>query len=202
MIPRTVKIMWDEGIFINSSMLTWIYFLYTFILFFSFLVILAYNPIHSLLSLILVFFFSSLLLFSLGVDFLALYFLIIYAGAIAILFLFVSMMVNLGKKSGFKLYADNMRFEFLTIIVLFFNFVSMKSYFNLNLIFRFFRLLTKRFFSFHFLLNKYVLVYTIFFKKYFILFFLTGFLLLIAMCGIIFLLRNIKRRQRNDSGGI
>jgi len=55
------------------------------------------NPIYALLSLIAVFFNAILLLLTLKIEFLALTFLIIYVGAIAILFLFVIMMFNLKK---------------------------------------------------------------------------------------------------------
>jgi NADH-quinone oxidoreductase subunit J len=58
-------------------------------------VILLRNPIHSILCLILVFFNSAVLLMLLQVEFLGLMFLIIYVGAIAVLFLFVVMMLNI-----------------------------------------------------------------------------------------------------------
>jgi NADH-quinone oxidoreductase subunit J len=53
------------------------------------------NPIYSLLALITVFFLTAIILLSLKIEFLAMIFLIIYIGAIAILFLFVIMMFNL-----------------------------------------------------------------------------------------------------------
>ena len=59
------------------------------------MVISVVNPIHSVLFLILVFFNASGLLILLGVDFLAMIFLIVYVGAIAVLFLFVVMMLNI-----------------------------------------------------------------------------------------------------------
>lgn len=59
------------------------------------LVISATNPIHSVFFLILVFCFSAALLFLLHADFLAMIFLVVYVGAIAVLFLFVVMMLNL-----------------------------------------------------------------------------------------------------------
>lgn len=60
----------------------------------SFFVISSSNTIHSVLFLILVFFNSSILLILMGVEFLSLIFIIIYVGAIAVLFLFVIMMLN------------------------------------------------------------------------------------------------------------
>ena len=65
------------------------------ILAFSLLVILLPNPIYALICLILVFFTTALFLLSIQVNFLAMIYLIIYIGAIAILFLFVIMMFNL-----------------------------------------------------------------------------------------------------------
>lgn len=50
---------------------------------------------HSVLYLILVFFLSSLLLFIVGAEFLAIILLIVYVGAISILFVFVVMLLNL-----------------------------------------------------------------------------------------------------------
>nr|YP_007890643.1 NADH dehydrogenase subunit 6 [Jakoba bahamiensis]AGH24137.1 NADH dehydrogenase subunit 6 [Jakoba bahamiensis] len=57
-------------------------------------VISSTNPIHSVLYLILVFCSSSGLLLLLQVEFLAMVFIMIYVGAIAVLFLFVVMMLN------------------------------------------------------------------------------------------------------------
>lgn len=71
------------------------YILPTTILLLSFLVVLLPNPVHALISLILVFFSTALFLLSINVNFLAMIYLIIYIGAIAILFLFVIMMFNL-----------------------------------------------------------------------------------------------------------
>jgi NADH-quinone oxidoreductase subunit J len=59
------------------------------------MVIIAKNPLHSVLFLVLSFLSSSMLLFLFENEFLALFFLIIYLGAIAILFLFVVMMLDI-----------------------------------------------------------------------------------------------------------
>lgn len=61
---------------------------------FSFFVIMSKNPVHSILSLILVFFNAASLLIILGAEFLAMLFIIVYVGAVAVLFLFVIMMLN------------------------------------------------------------------------------------------------------------
>nr|QXT44722.1 NADH dehydrogenase subunit 6 [Nitellopsis obtusa] len=59
------------------------------------MVIRARNPVHSVLFLILVFCNTSGLLVLLGLDFFAIIFLVVYVGAIAVLFLFVVMMLNI-----------------------------------------------------------------------------------------------------------
>lgn len=57
-------------------------------------VFISENPVHSVLFLILTFCNASAILFLFNADFLALIFIIIYVGAIAVLFLFVVMMLN------------------------------------------------------------------------------------------------------------
>lgn len=59
------------------------------------MVIQARNPVYSVLFLILVFFNAAGLLVLLGLDFFAMIFLVVYVGAIAVLFLFVVMMLNI-----------------------------------------------------------------------------------------------------------
>jgi NADH-quinone oxidoreductase subunit J len=59
------------------------------------MVIQSKNPVHSVLFLILVFFNAAALLVLLGLDFFAMVLLVVYVGAIAVLFLFVVMMLNI-----------------------------------------------------------------------------------------------------------
>jgi len=61
----------------------------------SFMVIGSKNPLYSVLSLVSVFLLSSVLVFSLEAEFLALAFVLIYVGAIAILFLFIVIMLDI-----------------------------------------------------------------------------------------------------------
>ncbi len=65
------------------------------IIFSSLAVILLPNPMHALIALIFVFLATALLLLTLNLKFLGFIYLIIYIGAIAILFLFVIMLFNL-----------------------------------------------------------------------------------------------------------
>ncbi|NVJ99267.1 MAG: NADH-quinone oxidoreductase subunit J [Alphaproteobacteria bacterium] len=59
------------------------------------LVILAKNPVHSVLWLILAFFSSAGLFVLMGAEFLAMLLVIVYVGAVAVLFLFVVMMLDI-----------------------------------------------------------------------------------------------------------
>jgi NADH-quinone oxidoreductase subunit J len=65
------------------------------LLVFTCLVILSRNPAHSLFFLILVFVTASFSIILFGHDFIGLLFIIIYVGAISVLFLFVVMMLDL-----------------------------------------------------------------------------------------------------------
>lgn len=69
--------------------------LYILIIISAFSVILSKNTVQSVLYLILVFLLCSLFFIYVGADFIGLIILIVYIGAIAVLFLFVIMMLNL-----------------------------------------------------------------------------------------------------------
>ena len=88
----------------------------------SLLVVILPNPIYALICLILVFFNTALFLLSLNVNFLAMIYLIIYIGAIAILFLFVIMMFDLrelqqqtNKINDYSFLSISFSFCFLTL---------------------------------------------------------------------------------------
>ena len=59
------------------------------------LVVLARNPVHSVLWLILAFFNAAGLMILVGAEFIAMLLVIVYVGAVAVLFLFVVMMLNI-----------------------------------------------------------------------------------------------------------
>jgi NADH-quinone oxidoreductase subunit J len=61
----------------------------------GFMVISARNPVHSVLFLILAFFNSAALFLLLGAEFVAMILVIVYVGAVAVLFLFVVMMLDI-----------------------------------------------------------------------------------------------------------
>jgi NADH-quinone oxidoreductase subunit J len=65
------------------------------LIFSAILVISAQNPVHSVFFLVLVFLTSAFLLFLLEIEFVSLLFVLVYVGAIAVLFLFVVMMLDI-----------------------------------------------------------------------------------------------------------
>ena len=74
----------------------------------AFMVISARNPVHSVLYLILTFFNAAGLFLLTGAEFLAMILLVVYVGAVAVLFLFVVMMLDVDfaeLKSGALQYA-------------------------------------------------------------------------------------------------
>ncbi|MET3925323.1 NADH-quinone oxidoreductase subunit J [Devosia sp. 2618] len=74
----------------------------------SVMVISARNPVHAVLFLILTFFNASGLFMLAGAEFLALLLIVVYVGAVAVLFLFVVMMLDVdftSLRSGFLQYA-------------------------------------------------------------------------------------------------
>jgi NADH-quinone oxidoreductase subunit J len=82
------------------------------------LVIFARNPVHSVLWLIVSFFSASGLMLMTGAEFIALLLVIVYVGAVAVLFLFVVMMLDIDfaqLRSGFT---RNLPFGLLIALVL------------------------------------------------------------------------------------
>lgn len=82
--------MCDTGMIAAAS-----FYIFSFILLLSALcVITARNPVHSVLFLILAFFNASALFILLGAEFVGMILAIVYVGAVAVLFLFVVMMLD------------------------------------------------------------------------------------------------------------
>jgi len=68
----------------------------------TFMVITRYHPIHALLYLVVSFLAAAMVFLSLGSPFVAVLEVIVYAGAIMVLFIFVVMMLNLGKDTALQ----------------------------------------------------------------------------------------------------
>ncbi len=150
-------------------------------------VVFSSNPVHSVLFLIFTFFNVSILFLLSNAEFLAMTLIIVYVGAVAVLFLFVVMMLNINEvliKEGFLKYFP---FGFILITI-----------FLLELFFVFKDITLKNTSSSKMniseLLNKGntntesigMFLYT----DFFIVFQISGFLLLVAMIGAIVLAKN------------
>src|ERR1700739_1661289 len=74
---------------------TFFFYLFSFVMIASgFMVISARNPVHSVLFLILAFVNAAGLFVLMGAEFLAMILVVVYVGAVAVLFLFVIMMLD------------------------------------------------------------------------------------------------------------
>jgi NADH-quinone oxidoreductase subunit J len=150
-------------------------------------VVFSSNPVHSVLFLIFTFFNVAVLFLLSNAEFLAMTIVIVYVGAVAVLFLFVVMMLNINEvliKEGFLKYFP---FGFILITIflleLFFVFkdITLKntstSKMNIS------ELLDKG-------NNNTESIGMFLYTDFFIVFQISGFLLLVAMIGAIVLAKN------------
>ena len=150
-----------------------------------------FNPIYSLLSLILVFLFSLIYLTFLKIKFLSIVYLLVYVGAIIILFLFVIMMLSLE-----SIFYNLSKEYWLVLTTFFFLKISVFSFFIIEFGFErysifYFRQFNQAyaynniFLESIFFSNDSLLFNTILYSQYFFLFVLLGFILLIGMISSI-----------------
>ena len=154
------------------------YFFSFIIIISSIMVVSSKNPVHSVLFLIFAFFNSAALFLMLGAEFIAMMLVVVYVGAVAVLFLFVVMMLNIKVteiKKGFQRYlpfgiAVGLILLIELIIVLNFDFKDVK--FNNG--------------NFNIMSNTHM-IGSILYTDYIHLFQISGLILLIAMIGAIVL---------------
>jgi NADH-quinone oxidoreductase subunit J len=79
----------------------------------------ARNPVHSVLWLILAFFSAAGLFVLIGAEFIAMLLVVVYVGAVAVLFLFVVMMLDIDFDQLKKGFLNYVPFGFLLVVVLF-----------------------------------------------------------------------------------
>ena len=177
------------------------YFLSSFCVSSSFFVIFSKNPVYSVFFLILTFSNVSALLFLLRLEFLPIIFIVIYVGAIAVLFLFVMLMLNI-KVAQIKV--DNANYIFLGFVfaVIFilelfflvrFEIVPLSIPEKQHITFLFdltFICSFSDFFAWHYTEHNGRFFGQVLFSEYFILFIVCGFILLFAMIGTIVLTLN------------
>lgn len=172
-----------------------VYFLYFFILLSCLCVISSNNPIYSILYLVVVFILTSFLFILYDLHFLGLMLMIVYLGAVIVLFLFIVMLLNI-KVLELRRSINYYPFFFFFYHYFCFFFINNENKFSGS----FFEILKNQLFFqiiFNFSLNDWS---QIFFNKgsffsignllytfFFIQFFLAGLILFVAMVGSIVL---------------
>ena len=154
------------------------YFFSFIIIISSIMVVSSKNPVHSVLFLIFAFFNSAALFLMLGAEFIAMMLVVVYVGAVAVLFLFVVMMLNIKVseiKKGFHRYlpfgiAIGLILLIELIIVLNSDFKDVK--FNND--------------NYNIMSNTHM-IGSILYTDYILLFQISGLILLVAMIGAIVL---------------
>ena len=168
------------------------FYLFSFVIILSALMVVSSkNPVHSVLFLILSFVNSAALFVLLGAEFLAMILVVVYVGAVAVLFLFVVMMLDINfikLREGFLQYLP---FGFLLGIVLLTELGILfltKMFSSQNLV---------NYYSFPKITNSEntKLLGSELYTDYFYLFQLSGIILLVAMIGSI----TLTLRQKNKS---
>lgn len=168
-----------------------------FLIFSALMVILSKHPVFSLLFLVGCFLFSSFLLFLLECEFLGLLFIVVYVGAIAVLFLFAVMMLEAKAINLSKNIVKYVPIGFFFAIFLLIPLLKNTSfYFNDNILVN------------SFYLNKYqnwydlnnslsdVEVYgQVLYSNFVLSFLLAGFILLVVLIGVVYLTNNFNNNK-------
>jgi len=166
------------------------------IIFSVFMVVHSSNPIHSVLFLILVFCNSAGIVLMLQAEFLAMVFVVVYVGAIAVLFLFVVMMLNIKSVELNYSVLSYLPIGGLIVVLLTVQ-ISLLLYKNLSNV-------TNDDFSYNLWVEYYnsitnmEVIGQLLYTYYFDLFLMCGMILLVAMIGAIVLTlthRNQVKRQ-------
>ena len=163
----------------------------------SALVITVKNPVHSVLFLILSFIASANLLFLLEIEFISLIFIVVYVGAIAVLFLFVVMMLDIkitGSDKNFLKYFPVASFLGLVFFgeVLFIVFDNFESN-------------PQRFINYHEWsdmveqVTNVEVIGQVLYTTYFLYFLIAGLVLLVAMLGAIVLTLTFDKKARTQT---
>lgn len=154
------------------------------------------NPIHSILFLILLFFESTVILSFLNFEFISLLFILVYVGAIAVLFLFVIMMlrVKLDEFDALFFLPLNFAVNAYLILYLFSNtqsFMFQAFNFDLNT--------TLCFYNIEESLLEIFIIGQVLYNFSILLVIIVGLVLLVALVGSILLSLDFKKLRLNNS---
>jgi NADH-quinone oxidoreductase subunit J len=177
------------------------FFLFSiFLVICAFMVVVAQHPVFSLLFLVGSFLFASFILFLFECEFLALLFIVIYVGAIAILFLFAIMMLesklNNLSKNAMKYVPVGFAFGiFLLVPILF----EISNHYDENVYLNSFYL--NNYQNWYDLIDSTtdIEVYGQVLYSYFVLqFLIAGLILLLVLVGVIYLTNNFNSKKVTD----
>lgn len=167
------------------------FILVCFMLLSSLYVLTASNPVHSVLALIFTFCNAAIILCLFNIEFLSLIFIIIYVGAIAVLFLFVVMMLNI------KVYKKNNNIFLILTFLSILSFISLYIFFNES-----FSNWSVIEFNYHLFFDSLVninIIGQILYNYYLICFLIAGIILLISIVGPVVLTLNFNNPNKNTS---
>jgi len=161
----------------------------------SILAILSRNPVHAVLWVLIMILHQAFLLYTLGSEFLTAVQIIVYAGAVLVLFLFVVYMINLRKEERWKVFVERSSLGFIIFLVFLYFFfknlaflMTLSPSFQAGLPFDLAQgaslLFMARYLYSHFLFQFEVM----------------GVILLVVVFGAVFLLR--KLREEGSSGSL
>ncbi len=150
-------------------------------------VIFVSNPIQSLLFLIASFALSSMLFMILGVEFVSLLIFLVYVGAIAVLFLFIIMMLNLKIVELRNYY---LRYLPIGSFIIIFFFFELCLFIYIEFFYSYYNYIFFEWFEYLFLDDNIFLISMLIYTHYSIYFFCLALILLISMVGSIILVIN------------
>jgi len=192
---KLVKVLGSNPTFILMLENLLLYALTFIIVSSAFFVILTQNTVYSVMFLVLCFLAASTLLFLLEFAFVGLLFIIIYVGAILILFLFVVMMVDI--KTNYLVFANSKYFPFGVFVVsVFLIEIFMILFKNFKLNFYNAKLLLNKHYNWFEILDSVTEIQVlgnIIYTKFVFQFLISGFLLLLVLIGVIVLTLNLKK---------
>jgi NADH-quinone oxidoreductase subunit J len=163
------------------------------------MVISVKNPVHSVLFLILTFISSAGLLFLLEIEFISLIFIVVYVGAIAVLFLFVVMMLDIkitdSNRFFFKYFpiGSFLGFAFLAEVLLILGENLETNPYTLEEVSYLSWILHLDF------VTNVGVIGQVLYTYYFLYFLIAGIILLIAMIGAIVLTLTFNRKSRTQT---
>ena len=166
----------------------------------TFIVVISKHPIFTVIFLAISFIFASFLLFLMECEFLALLFLVIYLGAILILFLFAVMMLESKLTNLF-----NSQIKYIPIGLIFI--FLLLSYFVININLNYITTYNFNYLYFNIYQNWYnlidcctdVVIYSQILYSYYVLqFLITGLILLLMLICVVYLTNSYYKHQINN----